>query len=160
MTALAVAAEPYLEASELELQSPAPSYTIDTLRRLHGAGLAARELFFITGADAFADIATWREYPRLLDHAHFVVVSRPGHPASAIRERLPEWSARVRDASRLVGDETPPSIVLVDGETRDVSSTLIRDACRDGRSISGLVPSLVEGHIRRHRLYGADAQAP
>ena len=46
------------------------------------------QLFFITGADAFADIASWHDYPAVLDRSHFVVVARPGHPLAGLRARL------------------------------------------------------------------------
>ena len=44
----------------------------------HERGYLPSELFFVIGADAFADIASWRDYPNILDAAHFAVVSRPG----------------------------------------------------------------------------------
>jgi nicotinate-nucleotide adenylyltransferase len=64
-------------ASDDELRLDGPSYTAETLDRLH-ARAAASQIFFITGADAFADIATWKRYPEVLELANFVVVSRPG----------------------------------------------------------------------------------
>jgi nicotinate-nucleotide adenylyltransferase len=157
MTALAASTADAFEASDLELQAPAgPSYTIDTLARLHIDGLAPEELFFLTGADAFAEIATWKGYPHLLQHAHFVVVSRPGQPAGDIRRRVPALAAHMHDASERARDgDALPSILLVDRATRDVSSTAIRHARAEGRSIHGLVPEPVERHIVRHRLYAA-----
>ena len=69
-----------LRRSDIELSAPGPSYTADTLDRLRNrSGLAASQIFFITGADAFAEIDTWHRYPDVLDLAHFVVVSRPGY---------------------------------------------------------------------------------
>ena len=55
-----------------------PSYTFDTLAAFIREGLTPLQIFFITGADAFAEIATWHRYPDVLDLAHFVVVARPG----------------------------------------------------------------------------------
>jgi nicotinate-nucleotide adenylyltransferase len=66
-----------------------------TLRRLHGAGLAASQIFFIAGADAFAEIATWRDYPHVLEAAHFVVISRGGRTASSMRTTLPDLASRM-----------------------------------------------------------------
>jgi nicotinate (nicotinamide) nucleotide adenylyltransferase len=91
MSALAVNGVEGLAVSDLELCAPGPSYTADTLTRFHeSSGLAASQVFFITGADAFAEIATWHRYPEVLGLANFVVVSRPGFPAEAMRERLRE----------------------------------------------------------------------
>jgi nicotinate-nucleotide adenylyltransferase len=77
--AAAHAGEPF-RASDLELTRAGTSYTADTLRALHDAGYDPWQIFFLTGADAFAEIATWRDYPALLDLAHFVVCARPGSP--------------------------------------------------------------------------------
>ena len=156
MTAMAAGMRPHYEASDLELRSGAgPWYTIDTLRRLHGAGFAPFELFFVTGADAFAEIATWKGYPELFEHAHFVVVSRPGQTAAGMRDRLPAWSAHMRDAAQRDAAVSLPSILLVEADTSEVSSTRIRQARRAGESIRGLVAPLVEAHIERHGLYAA-----
>ena len=53
----------------------------DTLRALHTAGWAPAQLFFILGADAFAEIATWHELPFVLDATNFAVIARPGTKA-------------------------------------------------------------------------------
>ena len=75
-------ARPGWRASDLELRSPAPSFTSTTLQKFHERGYGAGVLFFVIGADAFADIGTWRDYPGILQDAHFAVVSRPGVPGS------------------------------------------------------------------------------
>jgi nicotinate (nicotinamide) nucleotide adenylyltransferase len=100
MAALAVNGIDGLAASDLELCAPGPSYTADTLTRVQGeSGLKAWQLFFITGADAFAEIATWHRYPEVLDLAQFVVVSRPGCSAESLRARLPDLRDRMRTIS-------------------------------------------------------------
>jgi nicotinate-nucleotide adenylyltransferase len=90
-------------------------------------------LFFILGADAFAEISTWYDYPRLFDLSNFVVVSRPGF-----------------ETARL---ESGPTIFRVAAETPDISSTEIRRRVGANESIDGMVPTIVADHIRRHRLY-------
>ena len=65
MAALA-AAERGMLVSDLEVRREGPSYTALTLEALHQEGFAPAQLFFITGSDAFADIATWHDYPRIL----------------------------------------------------------------------------------------------
>src|SRR4051794_16665974 len=79
MAALAVAGRDGWRASDVELQHEAPSYTATTLGRFRQQGYEPTELFFLIGADAFADIMTWRDYPQILDRAHFAVVSRPSY---------------------------------------------------------------------------------
>jgi nicotinate-nucleotide adenylyltransferase len=163
MVALAVQDDETLRASDIELVAPGPSYTAATLARLHARGYSPSQLFFITGADAFAEIATWRQYPALLEAAHFVIVNRPGRPATSLRGVLPALAPRMRDASpaeALSAGGASTSIYLVNQPTPDVSSTTIRARCADGQPIAGLVPPLVERHIQRHALYRTrDARA-
>ena len=152
MAAIAAVGESWLEASDLELQSAAPSFTASTLDRFTSQGFDTRSLFFIAGADAFREIPTWKDYPSLLDRCHFVVVSRPDMPVAALRPALPNLADRMVDAAP--GEiHMRPRIVLVDAQTAPVSSTGIRERIAHGRSIAGLVPPGVEAHILKHRLY-------
>ena len=157
MIALACAAQPaaaWLRACDLELTQEGPSYTTLTLRRVNESSGGRSQVFFLTGADAFADIATWRDYPAILDLAHFVVVSRPGWPVAALRERLPELAPRMGDV--LWGPiPAEPAILLVETRTADVSSTDVRQRLASGRSLEGRVPAAVEDHALRHGLYRA-----
>ena len=141
MTALA-AAERDMLASDLELRRDGASYTALTLEALHREGYAPSDLFFITGSDAFAEISTWYDYPRIFELSNFAVVSRPGYPT--IIPPLPMTPSRT-------------SIVAVEAHTPDVSSTEIRRRAAAGESIHGLVASSVAYHIERHRLYVAAA---
>src|SRR5262245_10844820 len=95
MTALAVTGHEPLVASDMEIGEREKSYTYDTLARLQATGLAALQIFFITGADAFAEIETWYRFPEVLDMARFVVVSRPGYPAAQLASRLPALAHRM-----------------------------------------------------------------
>jgi nicotinate-nucleotide adenylyltransferase len=140
MTALAVAGVKSWRASDLELRMPAPSYTSRTLKQFHERGYDPMELYFVLGADAFKDIHLWRDYPQILDAAHFVVVSRPEYPVSA----LPEPEPRGAGAT---------SIILIDAATADVSSSAIRQARALGQPINGMVPPSVQQHIEQHGLY-------
>jgi nicotinate-nucleotide adenylyltransferase len=165
MACLAVNGVDGLAASDLELLAPGPSYTADTLVRLRASlELGASQMFFITGADAFAEIETWSRYPGVLDLAHFIVVSRPGMSLQALRQRLPGLKRRMRlprgVAAAPGADGTGPSagadetlIFLVDAPTPDVSSTEIRRRIAGRRPFSGLVPPGVEEHIAKHALY-------
>ena len=159
MAALAAADRPGWSASRIELDREGPSYTYDTLTQLQGPALSERDapqtgaaheskgtqIFFITGADAFAEIATWSRFPAVLDLANFVVVSRPGITLDSLRERVPSAFDRHSPANTRV--------ILVEARTPDVSSTDIRRRVRAGESLSGLVPPAVADYIRMHRLY-------
>src|SRR3954465_12768080 len=78
---------PGWRAADLELLPAAPSFTSRTLEMFHERGYLSSELFFVIGADAFADIASWRDYPNILDAAHFAVVSRPGFSVKELPRR-------------------------------------------------------------------------
>jgi nicotinate-nucleotide adenylyltransferase len=152
MAALAVSSEPGLLASDEELRMTGPSYTADTLDRLHAAGWGASQIFFIIGVDAFAEIAAWHRYPEVLDLASFVVVARPGHPFDTVAARLPALASRMKRPDD-VDSLHQPAIFLLQAATANVSSTDVRERIPRGESIRGLVPPLVEAHIRHHRLY-------
>lgn len=155
MAALAVNGLRGFSVSDIELTAPGPSYTADTLTRVCAAeGWSPAQIFFITGADAFAEIETWRRYPDVLDLANFVVVSRPGMTLGALRKRLPELKERMRlPRDETVRQASKTLIFLVDAPTADVSSTGIRERIGRGESLAGMVPPAVEQHIHQHGLY-------
>jgi nicotinate-nucleotide adenylyltransferase len=156
MAQLAAGGRPGWSASRLEVDREGASYTYDTLVELR-KDLSIRlqpdttlqaestQIFFILGADAFAEIATWSRYPAVLDLAHFVVVSRPGITLDSLRERVPSAFERAASADTRV--------ILVEARTPDISSTDIRRRARNGESLRGLVPDAVAGYISAHRLY-------
>ena len=160
MVALAVQDEPALRAPDLELQSPGPSYTAATLARLHALGFAPSQLFFILGADAFAEISTWRDYPRFLDGANFAVVTRGARRALSHVDD-PDCAARLRNpAAAAEATAGTTAIYAIDAPTPDVSSTAVRERCARGLPIAGMVTPAVERHIVRHHLYreGSDRE--
>jgi nicotinate-nucleotide adenylyltransferase len=155
MVSLAVNDQPWMHAFDRELRRSGPSYTIDTLLSLHHDGWRASQLFFILGGDAFAEIATWRSFPSVLDAANFVVISRPGTAADVALSRVPELRSRLRNAADAGADTQKPWIFPVDAHTRDVSSTQIRARLAAREPIDDLVPPAVARHILAHHLYGA-----
>src|SRR6478735_2524479 len=157
MAALAATGDPQLILDDIEAQDPDRSYTAVTLRRLHASGLAASQIFFIAGADAFAEIATWRDYPHVLEAAHFVVISRGGRTASSMRTTLPDLASRMilvpATGGAAAADRAQPSVFLIDTPIPTVSSTAIRARAAEGLSLEGLVPPLVADYIAKHDLY-------
>ena len=159
MAELVADTRPGWSVSRIEIDREGKSYTYDTLVELgRGRGEAVvsdgrstassgveRQFFFITGDDAFAEIATWSRYPAVLDLANFVVVSRPGTTLDSLRERVPSAFNRPPTANTRV--------ILVEAHTPDVSSTEIRHRVRAGHSLSGLVPDAVAEYISAHGLY-------
>ena len=82
MTVIATAANPRFTVSRVDIDRDGPTYTIDTLRDLK-ATMPDAELYFITGADALADIFTWRDADELFELANFVGCTRPGYAMDA-----------------------------------------------------------------------------
>lgn len=155
MAALAAQTREYLAVSDVEMDDALPSYTSATLDRLAARGVDTRSLCFVTGADAFSEIATWKHYPELLDRCHFVAVSRPGFRAPDLRIALPTLAGRMHEAPCEL--PSAPSILLVDAPTAPVSSTDVRRRLHRGESVDGLVPPPVAAYIARQGLY---CQAP
>jgi nicotinate-nucleotide adenylyltransferase len=153
MVALATSERPAWRASDLELRHESPSYTSRTLHKFHDRGYEPTQLFFVIGADAFVEIPTWRDYPNILESAHFVVVSRPHFPAPALVERLPRLAGRMTSEPAGVLASEVPVIFLIDAVTADVSSTAIRSRLATGAPIDGMVPARVQQHIEQHGLY-------
>lgn len=155
MAALAVQHYPQLLVSDLEMEDQSPSYTAATLARLAGRGVDTTALFFVTGADAFLDIRTWKDFPSILDQCHFVAVSRPGRPARSLRASLPDLAARMFDAPCAIPPR--PGIFLVHAPTAPASSTEVRQRIRTGVAIGDLVPPAVAAYIEKHGLYADGA---
>ena len=156
MAALASCGRTGLRVSDLELQSSEPSYTSLTLQRLARIGYAPSQLFFVLGSDAFAEITHWHDYPAILRRSHFVVVSRAGDPLTRLRDRLPALAKRMHapgltSTTPLPNDST--AIWLVDANTRNVSSSDIRDRLATCEATNDLLPDNVADYIARHRLY-------
>jgi nicotinate-nucleotide adenylyltransferase len=133
MTAIATASNPRFTVSRVDIDRPGPTYTIDTLRDLRKQRPEA-DLFFISGADAVAQILDWKDQDELWELAHFVAVSRPGH-ALSIRG-LPEQGVSSLEVPALA-----------------ISSTDCR--ARVGRDfpVWYLVPDGVVQYISKHHLY-------
>ena len=127
---------------------------MDTLRAIAAEGWSASQIFFILGSDAFAEIATWREFPSVLDAAQFVVIARPGTTLDAAGARTPALRSRMcrpHEAHSSAGT----SIFLVEAHTRDVSSSTIRARLAARQPVDDLVPAAVARYIVEHHLYGA-----
>jgi nicotinate-nucleotide adenylyltransferase len=159
MAALCAADHDWMTVSDDELRAEGPSYTVDTLERLRASGLGGSQIFFITGADAFAEINTWHRFPEVLELAHFAVVSRPGTPVAGLAARLPALKSRFVAAAHADDHGGRPAIFLVDAATPDVSSTEVRRRLGAGAPLEGLICPAVERHIRRHQLYGTRVPA-
>jgi nicotinate-nucleotide adenylyltransferase len=159
MVQLAIKGEPGFEASTLEIDSPGTSYSIDTLDRVSQSQPEA-EVFFILGIDAFLEIATWKDYEKVLDRCSFIVISRPGYLLEEARSVLDgRLQGRMKDLgiSGEWGDslspEAGPTIYLLEIDALDIASSEIRRRLFSGASIADMAPESVREYIKEHRLY-------
>jgi nicotinate-nucleotide adenylyltransferase len=157
MVVLACAGDPRLIPSLLEAPTPEgkPCYSIDTVRKVRRSLHKSDRLFFLIGVDAFLELPNWKEYRRLLDLVDFIVVSRPGFDANEIRKVVeamtPSGGAPNKpDTIRL----RRSTLHVLRGVRMPVASHDIREAIGAGRSVTGLVPPLVEEYILKEGLYG------
>lgn len=137
MTVIATASNPRFTVSRVDIDRGGATYTIDTLRDLHAERPDA-ELFFISGADAVAEILGWKDSAKLFELAHFVAVTRPGHPLVV---------------SGLPADD----VSLLEVPALAISSTDCRDRVRRGSPVWYLVPDGVVQYIAKYRLYRSEA---
>ncbi len=156
MLELAVADRPGFHVSRLEAERVGPSFSIDTLKTLRVMLGPEAELFFIIGMDAFAEIHTWKAYRELLDYASFVVIGRPDHCRQSCGQTVvanfPGY-AFVEAAGCWQGEPGQGAVHPVAVPPMEVSSTQVRRAVREGKSIRGLVPEAVARYIEAHDLY-------
>jgi nicotinate-nucleotide adenylyltransferase len=139
MTVVATASNPRFTVSRVDIDRDGPTYTIDTLRDLR-ASAPDTELFFITGADALAQILTWKDVDELWGLAHFIGVTRPGH----------ELSDNGLPTERITLQEVPAMAI---------SSTDCRRRVAEGQPVWYLVPDGVVQYINKYHLYAASAPA-
>ncbi len=136
MTVIATASNPRFTVSRVDIDRPGATYTIDTLRDLR-AQRPNDELFFITGADALAEILSWKNAEELFGLAHFIGVTRPGHELTDVG--LPENGVTLQEVPAMA-----------------ISSTDCRDRVVRAEPIWYLVPDGVVQYINKHHLYAAD----
>lgn len=140
MTLLATADNPHFMASRFEIDRVGVTYTAETLRRLREIYPDNVEFYFITGADAIAEVLTWRDAPTIAQLAHLVGATRPGYDLAAAKEAF-ATSQLAFDVSYL---EIPALAI---------SSSYLRTRVAQGKSLRYLTPDTVHGYIRKRKLY-------
>lgn len=133
MTVIATASNPRFTVSRVDIDREGPTYTVDTLRDLRER-MPDADLFFISGADAVAQILGWKDVDKIWDLAHFIAVSRPGHELSL---------------SGLSGEH----VSLLEVPALAISSTDCRSRVARDLPVWYLVPDGVVQYIAKHDLY-------
>ena len=155
MLQLAVRGVPGLDVDARELERPGPSYTVDTLKALRAEYGAARPLLWIVGSDILTTLSQWSRWRELLDHAHLVVMARPG--ASDPEDEVKTWIASHRIEGNLAVTQPAGGVVLVRQPLLDIASSQIRALIAEGRDTRFLMPDAVMEYIERHTLFNRDS---
>jgi nicotinate-nucleotide adenylyltransferase len=153
MCQLAVAQEPGLEVSALEIERGGTSYTVDTVQAIHDAHPNA-ELTLIVGADTARTLPGWREPARLLGMVGLAVAQRDELDLQDVRRALAPVTA--------TGLDSPPQMTLLRMAGIAASSSAVRRLVAAGEPVAELVGERVAGYIAEHGLYratGASAAA-
>ena len=127
------------EVSDVEFHLPTPSYTVQTLTHL--LSVRPEEYWFLCGADAFLSLPRWRDFDTLVTLTRFLVVQR-GDPSEELKTLLRQIDRQGLGAR------------LIPMPRQDISSTQVREAVMNGKSLAGLVPPAVEDYILKNHLYG------
>jgi nicotinate-nucleotide adenylyltransferase len=133
MLRLAIEPVSYFKLCLAEFEREGPSYTIDTVESLQAA-YPNHQFYFIIGEDLLATLREWHRIDELCHRITFIVLTRPGFS----QEQLTEWEPYIKRVSMI------PS---------HLSSTLIRQRVREGKSIRFLVPDQVYDYIDQKKLY-------
>jgi nicotinate-nucleotide adenylyltransferase len=134
MTVIATASNPRFSVSRVDIDRGTPTYTVDTLRDLRLERGPEVDFFFITGADALGQIFSWRDADELVEMAHFVGCTRPGHTLT--------------DPGLPLGKAS-----LVEIPALAISSTACRERVRRGEPVWYLVPDGIVQYINKRGLY-------
>lgn len=140
MLKLAIAENTKFELSHIEIESPAPHYTVNTIQRLADRYPSA-DIILIIGGDSLRDLPRWHRPTDLVAACHEIgVMRRPGDSVdlSALKRQVPGTQAKVR---------------FVDAPLLEISSSDIRRRIRDKLSFRYYLSPSVYEYILKNNLY-------
>jgi nicotinate-nucleotide adenylyltransferase len=155
MLSLATNKEPKLKISTIELNAPEKPFTFETQAKLKKQ-FQDTEIFFVIGADSWAEIDTWRKWEKVLTQTNIIVVTRPGHEIT-----LPHVTPKIRARIVDLRNETEQNarykeqkIYITDAVNLDISSTDIRRKISEGNATwRKKVSPEVAKYIEKYELY-------
>ena len=156
MVRLAVADNPGLGVSDVEVTRRGASYSIDTVRHFAAALDAKDDLYLILGLDAFLLMGSWKDWRELLALTHVIVTSRPGSGDALPYEKIPIVVREafcydpVRSGFR---NEFGKELLFKRLTDVSVSASAIRELLGKGKSIRHLVPAEVQRYVKEQHLY-------
>lgn len=133
MVNLAIENYPSFYSSDVEIKRQGNTYTIDTLKEL-GVDKLKKEYYLILGSDSYKEINRWKNPDKIIEMVGIILFNRKG-------DTLPET--------------INSSVLIIEEEIEEISSTLIRTKVQNKNSLQGLVPQNVEEYIFKNNLYNS-----
>ena len=154
----AIEGNPYFFTSDVELKRPGKSYSIETISHFKQTFGEELTLFFILGMDAFLEINSWKSYQELFFLCNFIVMTRPQYEIRELNEVIPTQMMKdfiYRPDEKRFIHSSKFSLYFKEITSIDISSHSIRTFIKNGRSITYLLPEVVEKYVKEHKLYSA-----
>lgn len=161
MVELAVADNPFFQASAVELERTGPSYSVDTIRHFRDE-LGPAALFFVVGLDAFREIHTWKDYASIPSLCHLIVTSRPGVASPSPEQLLPvalQPALWYDSTHKMYRHTSGHFLVFHEIHGLQISASQVRVLLRQRKSIRYLVPPTVAAYIADNALYQSEELA-
>ena len=140
MIELAIQGNPQLELTRYEIEKQGISYTYETLIEL--SRIYSSRLYFILGYDSVVAIDKWHRGANILREFPLITALRPGTENEIGKNKIREYRELYSAEIHIL--RMPPI---------DCSSSAIREACRAGNPLTGLVDEKVEEYIIANELY-------
>lgn len=132
MVEQAITSNEFFKTCNIEFNMKKPSYTVNTLRKLQKEHLT-HEFIILMGMDCVNDLPKWKDYEYILNNYQIYVNSRGNEKFTPKLEKF--------------------NIVKYDFHNISISSSIIRDMIKSGKSIKYLVSDDVIKYIKKRRLY-------
>ena len=154
MVKLAIAGDPLLGVSDIEVARGGESYTLFTLKEMR-KNLPQAHFTFILGVDAYLEISAWHRFKEVLPLVDWAVIGRPGYRLPDLANPLKDIAAAFhgKDGNVIMRDDPPTRIFFLAVPETDISSSDVRAAVRLGGPIRNLVPDAVAAYIEKNGLY-------
>jgi len=152
MLNMAVQKSNTLHISSIEKLLPTPSYTVDTLQYLQLHSVDNIDFYFITGADAFLDIESWKQYKDVLSISHFIVFTRKGNKEEKLYSFLDKLGYQ-KNGDSWLNKKSKRVVHTSSHSLPSISSSIIRERIGRGESVAAMLTDKVNQYIISHELY-------
>jgi len=129
---IAIEDNPRMKASDIEFKMPKPSYTIDTLTYLNEK-YPNKNFVLIAGTDIFPSFHKWKNYKEILSNYTIYVYSRPDYDIGFYANH--------------------PKVKIFNTPLMEISSSFIRNAIKNGRTIKYMLPEKISKYICEMHFY-------